>query len=82
VRLWDHAPLDQEQRLQAVFFPEGVTFDGEQIRTAATCLAFTQLPEFNGAEEGLASPTESDSNRLLAWLRECDDLRRAFVAAA
>ena len=57
VRLWDTAPSDQKRRLQAVFFPEGVTFDGDKIRTGTTCLAFTQLPEFEGAQEGLASPT-------------------------
>ena len=57
VRLWDTAPPDQKQRLQAVFFPEGVTFDGGNIRTGATCLAFTQLAACDGAPEGLASPT-------------------------
>ena len=56
-RLWEQAPLEQKQRLQSVFFPEGLTFDGSKFGTAVTCLAFAQLPAFSGAEEGLASPT-------------------------
>ena len=57
VRLWETASADEKQRLQAVMFPEGVTFDGQNIRTAATCLAFTKLPAFGGLQDGLASPT-------------------------
>jgi site-specific DNA recombinase len=57
VRLWDTASPEQKQRLQAVFFPEGVTFDGENIRTVATCLAFTRLAACDGAQEAVASPT-------------------------
>ena len=43
-RLWMEASLDQKQRLQTVFFPEGLRFDGEEFGTAITCLAFKQLP--------------------------------------
>ena len=47
-RLWIEASLDQKQRLQTVFFPEGLRFDGEDFGTAATCLAFKQLPPDEG----------------------------------
>ncbi len=56
-RLWMEASLDQKQRLQAVFFPEGLRFDGEEFGTAVTCLAFKQLPSDRTAESSMASPT-------------------------
>ena len=56
-RLWMEASLDQKQRLQTVFFPEGLQFDGEEFGTALTCLAFKQLWEDSEAGTSLASPT-------------------------
>src|SRR6185503_20629742 len=63
-RLWDQASVESRRRLQSVFFPEGVTFDpgstgGKRggFRTAATCLAFMEMRQFSGLENGLASPT-------------------------
>lgn len=41
--LWVHASLDQKQRLQQLFFPDGIVFDGAQkrfTRTAATASFF------------------------------------------
>ena len=55
-RLWLEASLDQKQRLQTVFFPEGLRFDGEGFGTAVTCLAFKQLSSDQGVEDGMASP--------------------------
>ena len=50
------ASLDQKQRLQTVFFPEGLRFDGEGFGTAATCLAFKQLGPGETVKDGMASP--------------------------
>jgi hypothetical protein len=47
--LWVHASLDQRQRLQQLFFPEGVPFDGKRFsRTAGKCRCF-QLLKTNSA---------------------------------
>ena len=56
-RLWMEASLDQKQRLQNVFFPEGLRFDGQEFGTAVTCLAFKQLPLEYATESSMASPT-------------------------
>jgi hypothetical protein len=32
-----------KQRLQAIFFPEGLVVDGWEFGTTSTCLAFKQL---------------------------------------
>lgn len=55
--LWVAASLDQKQRLQRVFFPEGLKFDGKAFRTAVTCLAFKQLAASECHENAVASPT-------------------------
>lgn len=56
-RLWEQAPLDQRQRLQAALFPKGLVFDGSGFGTPVTCLAFSELPSPHNAKDGLASPT-------------------------
>ncbi len=36
--LWVQASLDQRQRFQQLFFPDGIAFDGNRfVRTGATC---------------------------------------------
>lgn len=42
-RLWIEAALDQRQRLQKLFFPEGLSFDGEEFRTPLTCPFFMNI---------------------------------------
>jgi site-specific DNA recombinase len=55
--LWVHASLDQKQRLQQLFFAEGLGFDGNSlIRTHATCTIFRHLDLAQAAQENLASP--------------------------
>jgi site-specific DNA recombinase len=56
-QLWIEASLDQKQRLQAVFFPEGVTFTNQGFGTGATNSFFDMLQVFSGKESHLASPT-------------------------
>jgi hypothetical protein len=56
-RMWEQTTFDQRLRLQRALFPEGVSFDGSEIRTTVTCLAYGQLSAPQSAENGLASPT-------------------------
>lgn len=52
--LWVQASLDQRQRFQQLFFPEGITFDGSGfVRTAVTAPAFSYLREIETEKEGL-----------------------------
>jgi hypothetical protein len=56
--LWVQASLNQKQRLQQLFFPDGVTFDGKRfVRTAVTNHAFSYLAPADDSEEQVASPT-------------------------
>jgi hypothetical protein len=44
--LWVQASLEQRQRFQQLFFPEGIAFDGSAfVGTAATAPAFSYLRE-------------------------------------
>ena len=54
---WFQANLKQRQQIQRAIFPEGLPFDGQGFGTAVTCLAFNQLVEAGGSENGLASPS-------------------------
>ena len=56
--LWVQASLDYKQRLQQLFFPEGIAFDGNRFnRTAVTAPLFKYLEPVERAEANLASPT-------------------------
>src|SRR5919109_106674 len=54
--LWVQASLEQRQRLQQLFFPDGVAFDGKRfVRTAVSTHAFKYLTPDSAAENNLAS---------------------------
>ena len=56
--LWVQASLDQRQRLQRLFFPDGVVFDGKRfVRTGVSTPAFKYLTAVEPVENNLASPT-------------------------
>ena len=64
--LWVQASLDQRQRLQQLFFPEGVAFDGKRfVRTGVSTPAFKYLTAVQPAENNLASPTGFEPGVLL-----------------
>jgi hypothetical protein len=42
-QLWEAADPDQKRHLQKLIFPEGVSFDGEALRTPVTALIFSVL---------------------------------------
>ena len=56
--LWVQASLDQRQRFQQLFFPEGISFDGKGfVRTAVTAPAFSYLRPIECGNEGLVAQT-------------------------
>ena len=68
--LWVQASLDQRQRLQQLFFPDGVAFDGNRfVRTGVSTHAFKYLTPDLPAENNLASRVgfEPTSSTLKGW---------------
>jgi hypothetical protein len=56
--LWVQASLEQRQRFQQLFFPEGIAFDGNRfVRTAATAPAFRYLRGIESGNENLVDLT-------------------------
>jgi len=54
--LWVQASLDQKQRLQQLFLPEGIAFDGNRFnRTAATAPLFNYLAPSETADEKMVT---------------------------
>jgi hypothetical protein len=54
--LWVEASLDYKQRLQALFFPEGIAYDRNRFnQTAATAPPFNDWASSESAEENLVS---------------------------
>ena len=55
--LWVQGSLNQKQRLQQLFLPEGIAFDGNRFnRTGATAPFFKYLAPGETREERLVSP--------------------------
>jgi hypothetical protein len=60
--LWVQASLEQRQRFQQLFFPDGIVFDGNRfVRTAATAPTFSYLREIERGNEGLVDLTGEPS---------------------
>ena len=56
--LWVQASLEQRQRLQQLFFPEGIAFDGKEfVRTALTARAFNWLEPAEPSKVSLVDQT-------------------------
>jgi hypothetical protein len=56
--LWVQAQLDQRQRFQQLFFPEGLAFDGKRlVGTGATAPAFSYLREISVSDERVVDLT-------------------------
>lgn len=76
--LWAHASLEQRQRLQHVFFGEGIAFDGKRFnRTGLTVPFFSRLAAVDGAESRVVAQGWASWNQIAPWLRSVDELRRA-----
>jgi hypothetical protein len=56
--LWVQASLEQRQRFQQLFFPNGIAFDGNRfVGTGATAPAFSYLRGIETGNEGLVGQT-------------------------
>ena len=76
--LWVQAALDQRQRFQQLFFPDGMAFDGNRfIGTGATAPAFSYLRGIQTGNEGLVDLNSGSWNRIAGWLRQLDLVRSA-----
>jgi len=71
--LWVQASLDYKQRLQQLFFPEGIAYDGNRFnRTAATAPLFSYLAPSESADEKMVRREGIEPSRELTWLRSYD----------
>ena len=72
-----HASLDQRQRFQQLFFPDGIAFGGNRfVRTGVTLPTFSYLRPIVAGNEGLVDQNSASWNPLLGWLHQIDGLRR------
>ena len=56
--LWVQASLEQRQRFQQLFFPEGISFDGNGfVGTAVTAPAFSYLQPIADGKERMVDQT-------------------------
>lgn len=76
--MWVQSSLDQKQRLQRLFFPEGIAFDGTRFnRTAVTAPLFSYLGDKTAAENDLVSLKFGSWNQIGGWLSALASLRQA-----
>ena len=76
--LWVQSSLDQRQRLQRLFFPEGVAFDGKRFdRTAVTSSGFNYLRPIEGGNENLVAQIFTSWNQMVGWMKRVQALRTA-----
>ncbi|MBY0497369.1 MAG: hypothetical protein K2Y23_24470 [Cyanobacteria bacterium] len=81
--LWVQASLEQRQRLQQLFFPEGIAFDGKAfVRTALTAPAFNWLEPVGTAKESLVDQNSASWNRVVQWLVNLQAVQQAASASA
>jgi hypothetical protein len=78
LNLWIQSSLDQKERLQQAFFPDGIRFDGTKlVGTGTTLPVFNYLNPISGEKEDLVDQTGARWNRLHDWLARIDALRLA-----
>ena len=76
--LWVQLSLDQRQRFQQLFFPDGIAFDRNRfVGTGITAPAFSYLREFKTGNEGLVDQNSASWNQLAGWLQQLDHIRTA-----
>ena len=54
--LWVQASLDYRQRLQQLFFPEGIAFDGNRFNRTATTAPFFNYLAPSESDEKMVTP--------------------------
>ena len=71
--LWVQASLEQRQRFQQLFFPDGIAFDGKRfVGTGVTAPAFSYLRAIEAGNEGLVDQNSASWNPLMCWLRNVE----------
>jgi hypothetical protein len=76
--LWVPASLEQRQRFQQLFFPDGIAFNGNGfVRTVVTAPAFSYLRPIESGNEGLVDQSNASWNRVTDWLQTIVQLRQA-----
>jgi hypothetical protein len=76
------ASLEQRQRFQRLFFPDGIAFDGNGfVGTAVTAPAFSYLRGTEGGNERMVDLNSASWNQHQHWLRSLDQIRRSDLAA-
>ena len=75
--LWVQSSLAQKQRLQQVFFPDGIRFDGKACWNRHDPAGFNYLNPTSEAEEGLVDQTGASWNQIVLWLSRLEDVRVA-----
>ncbi len=76
--LWVQASLGQRQRFQQLFFPEGISFDGNGfVRTAVTAPAFSYLRPIGDENRRMVAQIFPRWNPLTSWMRQIEDFQRA-----
>jgi hypothetical protein len=74
------ASLDQRQWFQQLFFPEGISFDGNGfVRTAVTAPAFSYLRPIEAGNEGLVDQNSASWNQIAFWLNRVAALNTRFA---
>ena len=80
--LWVQASLNQRQRFQQLFFPDGIAFDGNRfIGTGVTAPAFSYLREIRTGNEGLVAQICPRWNRLQPWFELVGGFKGAAQSA-
>ena len=76
--LWVQSSLNQKQRLQQLFFPEGVRFDGKRIvGTGVTLPAVNYLSPVSESKKEVVAQNRGSWNQVSSWLARLSGLRDA-----
>ncbi len=76
--LWVQSSFAQKQRLQRVFFPEGIRFDGKKlVGTGTTLPVFNYLSPVSHGKGELVDLNSASWNRVQEWLSRLEAVRRA-----
>jgi hypothetical protein len=71
--LWVQASLEQRQRSQQLFFPDGIAFDGDGfVGTRVTAPAFSYSRTSEDGNERLVAQTIASWNHMASWPRQIE----------
>jgi hypothetical protein len=71
------AALEQRQRFQQLFFPDGIAFDGKAfVGTRVTAPAFSYLRKIGDGNERVVDQMFTSWNPLTRWLQWLEGLQR------